>query len=327
MFTPCIIRPFAPSDYEAIANVVAADPPDKLYDYEFRGAGEFRDLDDSFAAVGQPLVRHVAADSTGRVVGFAQHFAISWSAPAGRHWLVLRVHPEARGKGIGGQLFARVEEDFARIRAHAVVVELHESTSARLESLRRRGFGEVLHSWLYTLDPRCCDLARFAGTAERIAPLRITTLAEEWARDPGWLTRLYELYAIVSREVPIPVHPLPRPPIAWLERQLVGLPSSLPEACFVVRDGERYAGLSFLHGDAGTPGLLQQKITAVRPEYRGRGLAVALKVKTVEFALRHGYTAIQTAVESNNPSMLAINDRFGFVGGAGLIICERAVRA
>jgi GNAT superfamily N-acetyltransferase len=325
MPTPFTIRRFTPADYEAVAELVAADPPDRLYDYEFRSAGEFRDLDESFAAVGQPLARYVAADvATGRVVGYAQHFEIGWSEPAGRYWLVLRVHPDARRRGVGAQLFARVEEDLARLDARAVVAELHESTGAQLEMLRRRGFREVLRSWPYTLEPRRCDLGRFAGAAARPAPLRIATLAEEQARDPDWLPRLYELYALVSREVPIPVHPLPRPPIAWLERQLVGLPISLPEACFVVRDGERYAGLSFLHRDAETPGLLQQKITAVRPEYRGRGLAVALKVRTIEFALRNGYSAIQTAVESNNPSMLAINERFGFVGGPGLIMCERA---
>ena len=124
MPTPFTIRPFTPADYEAIAQLVAADSPEQLYDYEFRSAGEFHDLDASFAAVGQPLARYVAADASGRVVGYAQHFEIGWSEPAGRYWLVLRVHPDARRRGVGTQLFARVEEDLAQLGARAVVAEL-----------------------------------------------------------------------------------------------------------------------------------------------------------------------------------------------------------
>jgi mycothiol synthase len=321
---PVSIRPATASDYDAISGVVAAYPPDHLYDYEFRTADEFRELDETFRVVGQPLTRYVAADNaTGHVVGFAQHFEIAWSAPVGRHWLALRVHPAARRQGVGAQLYARAAEDLARLGARAVVVEMHESMGAQIEALRRHGFRELLRSWPFTLDPRGCDLAQFAHLAARAAPLQVTTLPEEQAHDPDWLPRLYDLYLAVSGDVPIPGHPLARPPLDWFTRQLIELPVSLPEACFLVRDGDRYAGLSYLHRDAETPGLLQQKITAIRPEYRGRGLAGALKVATIAFALRHGYTGIQTVVESNNPAMLAINARFGFAGGPGLILFER----
>jgi GNAT superfamily N-acetyltransferase len=58
---------------------------------------------------------------------------------------------------------------------------------------------------------------------------------------------------------------------------------------------------------------LYQGLTGVRREYRGKGVAMALKLKTIEYAQRHGYAVIKTWNESNNVGMLAINEKLGFV--------------
>ncbi len=122
---------------------------------------------------------------------------------------------------------------------------------------------------------------------------------------------------------PIPLHPYPAPGPEWLAEQAFGLPKSLPDAFFIVRDGERYVGMSYLHRDDEGPNQLIQGITAIHAQYRGRGLALALKIKTIAYAQQHGFDAIRTAVESNNPSMLAINAKLGFVQGPGLIVFEK----
>jgi len=90
-----------------------------------------------------------------------------------------------------------------------------------------------------------------------------------------------------------------------------------------VLDGQRYVAESYLHASPAEPGVLRQVITGVRREYRGRGLALALKLETIAFAQCHGYTEIRTGVESNNPGMLAINARLGFMRGPGLILFEK----
>ncbi|MGH2400197.1 MAG: GNAT family N-acetyltransferase, partial [bacterium] len=73
-----------------------------------------------------------------------------------------------------------------------------------------------------------------------------------------------------------------------------------------------YAGLSSLFkpkvGD-----WLTQGLTGVRRQFRGRHIATALKVKTVEYARDHGIREIRTWNEINNAPMLAINIKFGFV--------------
>jgi RimJ/RimL family protein N-acetyltransferase len=184
----------------------------------------------------------------------------------------------------------------------------------------------LLHSWAFALDPRACDLAAFGMAYDRLEGLEITTLAAELARGADWLQPLHELYLSVAGDVPIPIHPHPAPPPEWLAQQAIGLPESLPEAFVIVRDGARYVGMSYLHADHYAPGRLFQRITAVHPAYRGRGIALALKLKTIEYGQRHACHEIRTAVELNNPGMLAINRKLGFAEREGLVLFEKTLQ-
>jgi len=328
MIQPIRIRPFQPTnaDYDAIGAIGASTPPQYALDYEFRDAGGWRAFDDSFAQAGRPLVRYLA-EAHGTAIGYAYWFEVDWAPPAGRYWCVIRVLPEYARRGIGGQLYERLLADLRQRGALAALLELDDTLAVLRPALERRGFRETLHSWAFTLDPRACDLTAFVAADRRLSGLAITTLAAELALGADWLPPLHQLYTSVACDVPIPIHPHRDPPPAWLAQQALGLPASLPDAFFIVRDGARYVGLSYLHSDADTPGRLLQRITAISPEYRGRGIALALKLRTIEYAKRQNAHEISTAVESNNPSMLAINARLGFVQGPGLSLFEKRLLA
>ena len=319
----CSIRAFAPSDaeYAALAAIGASTPPQFALDYEFRDAADWREFDESFAQAGRALTRYMAA-CDGVPAGYAYAFEVDWAPPPSRFWCVLRVCPEQRGCGVGARLYDRLLADLAGRRAAGLLIELDNSEAALRPALERRGFRAQLQSWAFVLDPRACDPSRFAAYA-KLGGLTIATLADEIARGADWLPPLHQLYALVAGDVPIPIDPHASPPPEWLEHQAIGLPESLPEAFFVVRDGERYAGMSFLHANGS--GRLFQRITAIHPAYRGRGVAMALKLATIEYARAHGCHEIRTAVESNNPSMLAINRKFGFEQREGLTLFERAL--
>jgi GNAT superfamily N-acetyltransferase len=75
----------------------------------------------------------------------------------------------------------------------------------------------------------------------------------------------------------------------------------------------------------GEPEKLYQGVTGVLREYRRRGIATALKVKTIEYARNHGYRFIVTQNASVNAEMLALNEKLGFKRSVGIITMERKI--
>jgi GNAT superfamily N-acetyltransferase len=82
------------------------------------------------------------------------------------------------------------------------------------------------------------------------------------------------------------------------------------EACVIAKARGEYAGYSALavtdraRTQAGSGG------TAVRPEYRGIGIATTLKAGCIRWARDNGVRQLATA--SGNPAMVHVNEKFGF---------------
>ena len=96
----------------------------------------------------------------------------------------------------------------------------------------------------------------------------------------------------------------------------------MPDAYFIAKDGADYVGLSYLRPREADPNCvepfnIQQLLTGVLPRYRRRGIAIALKIKTIDYARRHSFRRILT--NSSNPAMQALNAKLGFRPGPWLI--------
>ena len=82
------------------------------------------------------------------------------------------------------------------------------------------------------------------------------------------------------------------------------------EACVIAKARGEYAGYSALtvtdraRTQAGSGG------TAVRPAYRGLGIATTLKAGCIRWARDNGVRQLATA--SGNPAMVHVNEKFGF---------------
>ena len=109
---------------------------------------------------------------------------------------------------------------------------------------------------------------------------------------------------------------MPDPPIKpelepWLKRHFEH-PNFTPEAYLIAVDGNEWIGLSELSRSQDGDGLLYNGFTATLRGYRGKGVATALKVKNILWAMQHGYKEIRTWNNSLNTPMLAVNTKLGF---------------
>jgi GNAT superfamily N-acetyltransferase len=95
---------------------------------------------------------------------------------------------------------------------------------------------------------------------------------------------------------------------------------------FVAKEGDLYVGSSSLL-ESGVAGVIDQGFTVVRPDYRGRGIAQAVKVHTAMYAKSRGMRFIRTFNDSDNSPMLAVNRKIGFVKKAEWITFEKGLGA
>ena len=150
----------------------------------------------------------------------------------------------------------------------------------------------------------------------------ITTLAEEASRDPESYRKFYELWMEIARDQPLPDTFTPVSYENFMKEMING-PNILPNACLIARVNDRYVGLSSSGKTENEPSNLYQWLTGTLREYRGRGIAMTLKLGVIEFAKRNGYEIIKTWNDSTNVGMLAINQKLGYRRHVGWITYEK----
>src|SRR5437867_1941033 len=317
--TRTVVRTFAPTDYEAVIAVNRAAYPDYV-----ESLAEWRHWDDSWDAKRYFKQRMVAEDG-GRVVGWGQLNHMPWAFVADKYRIDLTVLPELRRRGHGSALHDALLARASGRGAISVQGQVKESLADGLAFALHRGYEERKRDWESRLFVRRFDFSRFAGAEERVTKegVRLTTLAAERERDPRALEKAHELTEDCARDAPSVDPHTPRPFEEWL-RNVIDAPNALFDGYFiaVAADG-RYLGLSNLYAALDDPRFLWQGLTGVRREARGRGIAMALKLRTVRYALDRGVEHIKTWNDQRNRPILAINEALGFERQPAWIVYEK----
>ena len=253
------------------------------------------------------------AGENGAVVGFSNAFYSRGQFAPENYSLEVVVRPSARRRGIGQALYTDVARVLTERRAHWARNGVKESNVDAVAFAKRIGAIELKRDWESRLDVASFDPTPFANAPARAAAagIRMTTLAGEMKADPEAVRKAYALHAVARIDVPT-LDPATPSPYERFESEVLRGPGSLPEAYFIAARDDRYVGESVLGTEGADPTIIHQQLTGVLRDERGRGIAMALKLRAVEYARAKGFLQIRTWNDSLNRPMLAINEALGF---------------
>jgi mycothiol synthase len=167
--------------------------------------------------------------------------------------------------------------------------------------------------WESRLDVTKFDFTPYEGKIEAVeaAGFAIKSLAE-LQEDPDYKQKAYETFVEARADVPRP-EPTTEVSFADWHKWVFESHYFLLEGNFYAVDLAKglYAAQSNVWKTDGE--YLNVGLTGTRRDYRRKGLALALKLKSVQFAKHYGTTELRTGNESNNRAMLSINEAMGFV--------------
>ena len=300
-----IIRPFTSDDYPtmvAARNAAYPDYPESIEDWHHFD----ENLDQRC-----PLVRFVA-EVNGKIVGSVQAHQMPWAYHPQKFVLGLSVDPAYQNRGIGRRLYDAMMEELAPQNPISFLASLRDDWAAAKHFALSRGFEVKMHYWESWLNIPQFDPAPFLPVIDKVLGqgIRIITLGEAMANDPDHARKIYRLVQDVLADVPMPE---PYTEVAYdvWYKGFFSNPNILPDGYFLAVDGEQYVGLSALWQIHGLQDL-QTGLTGVLRSHRRRGIALALKLKALEYARNYGATYVRTGNEQNNRAMLSINEMLGF---------------
>ncbi len=303
------IRPFTDADYPRYVEVHNRVWPDELVSER-----DIRYVDDTWDEARYFKQRLVAENDAGLAVGFGRIVHLPEQFHPDKYQINLFTDPDWRNQGFGGTLYQALHNQLRARGAISVRGWVKESDAPSIQFVTKRDFTEMRREWQSRLDVNAFDPIPFASVWPRIAAngITITTLAEENATNPNLWQEMYELDTICTGDIPMSE---PFTPMVYDDfvKTYVTAPYVIAEGFFIAQHGDRYVGVARLWSSEEEPDILTQDLTGVVPEYRGQGIAMALKLKTVEFARAQGKREIRTWNDTMNRAMLRINEAMGFV--------------
>jgi mycothiol synthase len=235
---------------------------------------------------------YVLAELDGRLAGSG---VAGRSDLGGQGFLAPRVLPEVRRRGVGTALLRELAGHLERLGYDRAGTILDDPGS--LAFAERFGFREV---------DRDVEQIRTVGDEPWPQPppgVEVVALAER----PELFERAYHELALeafrdfaLDRPIEISLEDWRREWQVW------------PEASFFALADRELVGMAGLIRDDDHPERAENSLSAVRPDWRRRGIASLLKRTVLAWAAEHGLRELYTWTQNGNAAMRAVNESLGY---------------
>jgi GNAT superfamily N-acetyltransferase len=206
-----------------------------------------------------------------------------------------RVLPGFRRRGVGTALLRALEGHAAGLGVPIASSEVTDPGS--LAFAERFGFAEV--------DRQVEQVRRIGDEPAPAVPAGVEIVPV--ARRPDLWRVAYEAVGRQAFADMATIAP-PEVSLAEWEREWIGD----PEATFLALAGGEVIGCAGLLVDGDHAGRAEHGLTAVRREWRGRGVAAALKRATLAWATANGLREVYTWTQRGNADMRRLNEHMGY---------------
>ena len=228
----------------------------------------------------------------------------------GWFYIWVGVDPDFRCQGWGQLLYEKMAALAVANGASELGSDVLDNCPDCLRFAKKQGFNVDRQLYQATIDLHKFEAHKFTGIIETVeaAGIRFTSLAAEGDTEAA-RRKLHALNYQVALDDPASNGSFPA--FAAFNNNWKRASWFVPEGQLLAVVGDQYVGLSAVGYMQATNSMVNL-MTGVDKAYRGRKIAQALKLKSIEFAQTYGADYILTHNDSQNAPILAINRKLGY---------------
>jgi GNAT superfamily N-acetyltransferase len=227
--------------------------------------------------------------------GDAGYVIVKESSVDGCAFTMVRVRPEARGRGVGGALLAAASVEARALGKDSLYGRVDADDESALGWVTRRGFVEI---------SRDIEQTR---TLEEVEPHPVPPPGIELRpAEDGDLEDIYAIAVEATPDLAVDAELRALPYEQWRRENV--------HATFhVAIESGRVVGFGTLTPFGAVEDTLEHELTAVLRSHRRRGIGSAVKREQIAWAAENGYRRLITWTQDRNDAMRSLNLALGYV--------------
>ncbi len=304
------IRDYSLSDVTAFIALLQRQDNDPITLESFTEAEARRDPN-------TPFWRVLLEENT-VVVGCAE-LSMRPSTPIGWRDVWIIVAQNAEGHGFGQVLLEEVLHQAKLQQLIGLETSVRDNNNPSRMWLEKRGFEFDFYRFESELNLQEFEASRFSHAVAQAESqgIRFATRAD-FLSDAG-LRALHALDNQLFLDTPDAPGRIPLS-FERFQKLVAENPQVTPESVILALHNNTFVGMAIMlrEGDSFYTGM-----TGVTREYRGKGIALALKVLGIQYAIQTGAVKMTTHNHSRNAPMIAVNQKLGYQQRSGLWVLKR----